>query len=186
MLLPQFNVIAGTVIEFPWRDWRFVPTILTTSIVLGIVAGLYPSFYLSSFRPIEVLKGNVARGSKNSILRSTLVVFQFTTSIILIVSTIVIYNQLNFMLNRKPGFDKEQVLLLHGTSSVPNVETLKQELLRIPGVQNATISNYLPVTGSDVNHAGHPFWPVGDEQNSDTQTRAPNGVSIMTTSKRWA
>ncbi len=144
------------------------------SIVLGIIAGLYPSFYLSSFRPIETLKGNVSRGAKNSVLRSTLVVFQFTTSIVLIISTVVIYRQINFMLNRKPGFDKEQVLLLQGTKSIANPETLKQELLRITGVQSVAISEYLPVTGSNVPRSGKPFWLTGEEQDSDTQTRAQN------------
>lgn len=172
LLLPQFNIIAGTHIEFPWNDWKFIPTVLSAAIILGIIAGLYPSFYLSHFRPIEVLKGNISRGAKNSTLRSTLVIFQFTVSIILIIATTVIYNQIDFMLNRKPGFDKEQVLLLHGTNSLPNPETLKQELLRIPGVQSATISEFLPVTGSNVKRRGHPFWVTGGEQNSDTQTRA--------------
>ena len=172
LLLPQFNNIAGTAIEFPWNDWRFMPVIIATSLALGIVAGLYPAFYLSSFRPIEVLKGNVSRGPKSSMLRSTLVVFQFTTSIILIISTVVIYKQIDFMLNRKPGFDKEQVLLLHGTGSLSNPETLKQELARLPGVQSVTVSDYLPVTGSDVKRSGYPLWLAGAEQDPGKQTRA--------------
>lgn len=172
LLLPQFNTIAGTSIVFPWTEWWLLPVLITGALVIGLIAGCYPAFYLSGFKPINVLKGNVVRGAKASGLRSTLVVFQFTTSIILIVSTVVIYNQLNFMINREPGFDKEQVLMLHGASSVPNTSTLKQELLRIPGVQSASISDYLPVTGSDVKRTGHPFWLTGEEQDADKQTRA--------------
>jgi len=173
IFLPSFNQMADRHIEFPWNDWRMMPAIIVASIILGVLAGLYPSFYLSSFRPIDVLKGNLVRGSKNSILRSTLVVFQFTTSIILIISTVVIYRQVDFMLNRKPGFDKDQVLLLHGTNSLPgNQQTLKQELLRIPGVSSVTVSNYLPVTGFGVKRTGHPFWLAHTDQNPDTQTRS--------------
>jgi putative ABC transport system permease protein len=87
---------------------------------IGLIAGLYPSFYLSAFKPISVLKGQVNRGSKNSILRNGLVVFQFTTSIILIIGTFVIYNQTQYILNKKIGFDKDQVLLIQGTNTLEN------------------------------------------------------------------
>jgi putative ABC transport system permease protein len=172
MLLGEFNHIAGTSIEFPWSDWRFMPVAIAASVVLGVVAGLYPSFYLSSFRPIEVLKGNISRGSRNSMLRSSLVVLQFTTSIVLIIGTVVIYRQVDFMLNRKPGFEKEQVLLLHGSNSVSNPETLKQELLQLPNVQDVAISDFLPVTGNDVRRMGKPFWLAGEQQDAGTQVRA--------------
>ncbi len=172
MLLPQFNRIAGTHIEFPWNEWWLIPGIISGALIIGLIAGIYPAFYLSSFKPINVLKGKIATGAKASGLRCTLVVFQFTTSVVLIVSTAIIYKQVDFMINRKPGFDKEQVVLLHGVNSIQNAETLKQELLRIPGVRSATISDYLPVTGSNVRRTGHPFWPTGEQQNSDTQTRA--------------
>lgn len=172
LLLPQFNRIAGTAIEFPWKEWWFVPGLTVCALAIGILAGIYPALYLSAYKPISVLKGNLARGAKASTLRSTLVVFQFTTSIILIIATVVIYRQIDFMLNRKPGFDKEQVLLLHGTNSISNTETLKQELLRLPNVESVTVSDYLPVTGSDVKRSGKPFWLVGAEKDSDKQTRA--------------
>jgi putative ABC transport system permease protein len=172
MALPQFNRIAGTAIEFPWNEWWLLPALIVCALLIGTIAGIYPAFYLSAFKPINVLKGNIARGAKGSTLRSVLVVFQFTASIILIVSTAVIYKQVDFMLNRKPGFDKEQVLLLHGTNSLPNAETLKEELIRLPGVKSATISDYLPVTGTSIRRTGIPFWAEGAEHNSDTQTRA--------------
>lgn len=172
LLLPQFNRIAGAALGFPWNQLWFFSGLTACSVVIGIIAGLYPALYLSSFKPVNVLKGSLARGAKGSALRSTLVVFQFTASIILIISTIVIYKQIDFMLNRKTGFDKEQVLLLHGTKSITNPETLKQELLRLPGVQNVTISEYMPVTGSNVPRSGKPFWFEGAAKDSDTQTRA--------------
>lgn len=170
--LPQFNRIAGTGLEFPWSQWWFLSGLILSSIFIGVLAGVYPAFYLSSFKPINVLKGNLAKGAKGGALRSALVVFQFTASIVLIVSTVVIYKQIDFMLNRKPGFDKEQVLLLHGTKSIVNAETLKQELLRLQGVESVAISQYLPVTGSNIPRSGKPFWLEGAEKDSDTQTRA--------------
>src|SRR6185312_1049981 len=118
LLLPYFNALASKSLTMPWGEWWFVPVILVSALIVGIAAGLYPAFYLSSFRPVQVLKGAISGGSKSPLLRNALVVFQFTASIILIISTIVIYNQTHFILNRKVGFDKDQVLLLHGTNTL--------------------------------------------------------------------
>jgi hypothetical protein len=101
----------------PWGQWWFVPVILVSSLIIGTFAGLYPAFYLSGFRPVQVLKGPISGGSKSPLLRNSLVVFQFTASIILIISTIVIYDQTHFILNHKVGFDKDQVMLLQGTNT---------------------------------------------------------------------
>jgi putative ABC transport system permease protein len=132
----------------------------SAAVVVGVVAGLYPSFYLSAFKPIQVLKGNISRGSKSSVMRSSLVVFQFTISIILIIGTFVIYKQVNFMLNANLGYDKEQVLLIQGTSAVGDkIKTFKNEILKIPQVTSASISDYLPVRGTKRN--GNAFWNEG-------------------------
>jgi putative ABC transport system permease protein len=101
-------------LHIPWTAWWLLPLMIVSAVIIGVVAGLYPSFYLSSFKPIHVLKGQVRRGSKNSVLRNGLVIFQFTTSIILIIGTLVIYNQTQYILNKKIGFDKDQVLLAAG------------------------------------------------------------------------
>jgi len=126
------------------------------------LAGIYPSLYLSAFKPIQVLKGNLTRGAKSSPLRSTLVVFQFSTSIILIVGTLVIYRQMNFILNKKVGYDKEQVLLLQGTNTLGGqVVTFAEELRALPQVVEVTTGDYLPVRGSKRN--GNNFWNEGRE-----------------------
>ena len=154
IMLPYFNVLAAKSLTIPWAAWWLLPLMIISAIVIGIFAGLYPSFYLSAFKPIEVLKGQVSRGTKNSLLRNGLVVFQFTTSIILIIGTLVIYKQTHYILNKKIGFDKEQVLLIQGTNTLDKktaMPTLKNELLNIAQVKNVTISDYLPISGTKRN-----------------------------------
>jgi len=103
-------------------------------------------------------------GAKNSSLRNSLVVFQFSISIALIVSTVVIYQQMDYILNKKLGFDKEQVLLLHGTHTLKNqINVFKNELLKQPGVYSASISSYLPVDGTRRNNGGWKTKTMSDE-----------------------
>jgi putative ABC transport system permease protein len=165
IIIPYFNWIAGKSISLPWNDVWFIPSLLVLSVVVGIVAGIYPSFYLSSFKPIQILKGNLTRGAKSSPLRSTLVIFQFTSSIILIIGTMVIYRQMNFILNKKIGYEKEQVLLLQGTNTLGNqIVSFANELRDLPPVAEVTTGDYLPVRGSKRN--GNSFWNEG-RQNID-------------------
>jgi putative ABC transport system permease protein len=165
VMLPYFNMISGKSITIPLTAWWWFPTILILSLLIGVIAGIYPSFYLSSFKPIEVLKGNLTRGSKSSPLRSALVVFQFTTSIILLIGTTVIYRQMNFILDTKIGFDKEQVLLIQGTNTLGDqVVSFANELRDLPQVVEVTTGDYLPVRGSKRN--GNSFWNEG-KQNID-------------------
>jgi putative ABC transport system permease protein len=131
-LLPLFNRLAATTLHIPWTTWWLLPVLLLGATLIGIVAGLYPSFYLSRFRPVEVLKGRLSRGSHHSSLRNVLVVFQFTTSVILIVATVVIYRQMHFILNKKMGFDKDQVMLIQGTGTLDKrLMPFKNELLKL-------------------------------------------------------
>ncbi|WDF53875.1 ABC transporter permease [Mucilaginibacter sp. KACC 22063] len=156
LLLPYFNILSSRALTIPWLSWWFLPVIIFSAIIVGLAAGLYPAFYLSGFKPVQVLKGSVSTGSKNSVLRNSLVVFQFTVSIILIISTIVVYNQMQFILNRKVGFDKDQVLLIQGTNTLTNdkVKDLKNELSKLSMVKSVSISDYLPINGSKRNGNG--------------------------------
>ena len=146
-LLPYFNILASKTLTMPWAAIWFAPLILFAAVIVGLVAGIYPAFYLSSFKPVSVLKGSISTGSKNSILRNGLVVFQFTTSIILIISTFVIYNQMQYILNRDAGFSKDQVVMLQGTNTLGDngVKNLKQDLLKLSAVKSVSISDYLPI-----------------------------------------
>ena len=171
VLLPYFNLLSAKTLSIPWNEWWIIPTMIASALLIGIIAGFYPSFYLSSFKPIDVLKGNLSRGTKNSILRNGLVVFQFTTSIILIISTVVIYNQMQFILNRKVGFEKDQVVLIEGAHTLgANVRNFKSELLKLSTVKTVSVSDYLPVSGTKRN--GNTFWNEGkikEEGGVDTQ-----------------
>lgn len=155
LLFPLFTSLVGKPLVFPWQEWWLLPIVFGCAIGVGVIAGVYPSFYLSSFRPAQVLKGNLALGSKRSGTRNVLVVFQFTTSIILIIGTFVIHRQMQHILSAKIGFEKDQVLLIRGTDLLGSkVKTFKEELLRLKDVQRVTISDYLPVAGTKRNGNG--------------------------------
>ena len=164
-LLPLFNRMADKSLEIPWTTFWFLPTLLLASIVIGLLAGLYPSLYLSRFVPIDVLKGEQRKGgSKSATLQNGLVIFQFTTAIILIVGTLVISRQMNFILNKNLGYDKDQILLIQGAQTLDNkVFTLKEQLQQLPQVKHVSISDYLPVDGTKRN--GNTFKIVGQEEN---------------------
>lgn len=163
LALPYFNVLAGKTIDVPWNEWWTIPLLVLAAIIVGIIAGIYPSFYLSSFKPIEVLKGSVRLGAKSSALRSSMVVFQFTTSIILIIGTFVVNRQMNYILNTKVGFDKDQVVMIQGANTLDKqLQTFKDELLQLAQVKNATITDYLPVSGTKRDQNG--FWLEGKQK----------------------
>lgn len=158
--LHYFNVLAGKSLAIPWNAWWLLPLVAVAIAVIGIVAGLYPSFYLSSFKPIEVLKGQLSRGAKNSFLRNGLVVFQFSISIILIISTLVIYKQTHYILHKESGFDKDQVMLIQGTNTLGDkTKSFKEELLKLSQVKSVAVSDFLPVSGTKRN--GNTFYKEG-------------------------
>jgi putative ABC transport system permease protein len=140
LLLPLFNQLTGKHMSVAtlFSTWLF-PVMIGLVSVVGCIAGSYPAFYLSSFQPIQVFKGKVAKGFRNSWLRSSLVVFQFSISIILIIGTIVIYNQINYIRAKKIGYNRDQVLVVHNIYNLNNNRRLfRDQLLNTPGIVNAT------------------------------------------------
>jgi putative ABC transport system permease protein len=148
ILLPFLNQLSGKNLSYTsFLTPGFIAALIGGALVTGIMAGIYPSFYLSSFKPIQVLKGGVATGFKRSYLRSGLVVFQFFISITLIISTIVIYRQLQFIKEKKIGFNKEQVVIVKDAYVLDKKsETFKNEVLKYPEFIAGSQSGYLPVT----------------------------------------
>ncbi|WP_422107618.1 ABC transporter permease [Winogradskyella sp.] len=155
LIMPIFRTMSGIDLELPWTSLGFIPTVLGASVIVGILAGLYPSFYLSNFKPINVLKGKLSTGSKSAGLRSSLVVFQFTVSVVLIVGTLIVNQQMSFILNTKVGFEKDQVVQIYSTNMLNDrITTFKEELKKLPGVRNVSISDYLPIDGTKRNGNG--------------------------------
>ena len=146
LLLPLFNQLAGKQMSvFTLLSSWLLPLLIALIVVVGCIAGSYPAFYLSSFQPVQVLKGSIAKGFKGSWLRSGLVIFQFFISISLIIGTIVIYNQLSYIRSREIGYNRDQVLVINNTYVLDKqLKTFRQEMLKISGVQNAAVAGSLP------------------------------------------
>ena len=164
LLLPLFNQLADKHINsMLLLNPVIFSGVLLLMIIVGLIAGSYPAFFLSSFRPIEVLKGNLSRGFKGSAIRNVLVVFQFSISIILMIGTVVIFNQLNYIGKKNLGFNKDQVLVLQNTYAV-NTQVFRHELLQMPGVKSATVTGFLPISGNR-GEQGFVTSPVFDGKN---------------------
>ncbi|WP_421803618.1 ABC transporter permease [Flagellimonas sp.] len=162
VLLPTFNQIAAKNMELPLSEWWFLPILLVAALLVGVLAGLYPAFYLSAFRPVNVLKGTLSVGSKSGRLRSGLVIFQFTTSVILIIGTLIIYRQMDFIVSKELGYDKERVVVLEGTNILGNkMEAFKEQLEGLSQVKSVTATNYLPIDGGSRN--GNTFMVDGQD-----------------------
>lgn len=163
-VLPLFNDVANKSISFQsLLSPVILPLLILLPFVVGLMAGSYPAFYLSSFRPIMVLKGRF--GNKRGTLRSALVVFQFATSIILIIGTIVVYRQLNFIQTKELGFKKDQVLIINDAYALNrNVDAFKNDVLQLPGVESGTLSSYLPVSNSSRSDNTYSSTPVMDSK----------------------
>jgi len=148
LLLPVFNDLAAKQMSIGLfsRPW-LAPAMLALVVVVGTLAGSYPAFFLSAFQPIVVLKGSVAAGFKRSWLRNSLVVFQFGISIFLMVGTAVIYRQLGYIRSRSLGFNREQVLIVNNTYALGDaVRAYKNDILKLPGVEGATMTGFLPTS----------------------------------------
>jgi len=144
--LPYFNNLLGSNLDLRlFAQWVTIPLLLLFTVVVGFLAGSYPALFLSSFSPYEVLKGSVKNSMKNGRLRRVLVVFQFAVSILLIVGTLIMYRQINYMLNKDVGFNKEQLIVINRADALnPKMKAFKEEVRGIPGVVNITSSTMVP------------------------------------------
>jgi len=150
MALPLFNSVAQRELSLNYfqRPW-LIPGLLGLALVVGLLAGCYPAFFLSSFKPVRVLKGTWSASASGSGFRRALVVAQFVISIALIVGTITIYNQVDFMRDKKLGFDKEHVLVIPGMNQAvrQSYPSIRDELAIIPGVKAVGGSSLVPGRG---------------------------------------
>ncbi|MDR3716898.1 MAG: ABC transporter permease [Puia sp.] len=154
LALPGFNSLAGKRLELSFRTTPWlVPALVLFGLLTGILAGTYPAFFLSSFKPVSVLKGRLSSGKKSIGFRSALVVFQFFISIGLIICTAVVYDQLNYIQHKKLGYDKDQVMVLPETWMLGNKgDAFNQAVQQDPRVVSISFSDYLPAGPSDGNN----------------------------------
>ncbi len=175
LFMPMFNYLSLKQLSLPLGDPLFYLALLITSLIIGILAGVYPSFFLSAFKPVNVLKGRVALGMKSGLIRSGLVVFQFVISIFLIVGAISVNRQLSYIQNKKLGFEKDQVLVVKDAYALrPNIQSFKNEALKINTLVSCTISGFLPIEGADVSRNDRAFWKEGDQSTSDNLVSLQN------------
>ncbi|HEY1005880.1 MAG TPA: FtsX-like permease family protein [Sphingobacteriaceae bacterium] len=149
LLLPSLNAFTGKAISFnPLANPVLILVLAGGAILIGILAGAYPALFMSGFKPIRVLKGLKPVGESSRAsggLRQALVIVQFALSALLIVCTVVVYKQMNYLQKKDLGFSKEQILYFDLQGEVAaNPEALKAELLRSPGVLGATAGYGLP------------------------------------------
>jgi putative ABC transport system permease protein len=161
LLLPFFNSISGKDLQVNnLFNPAFLAFIAALPFLVGLLAGSYPAFFLSSFEPIKVLKGRLSQKGGGAGLRNGLVVFQFASSIILIVGTVVIYNQINFIQQKNVGFNKNQVLIINDAYALDKqARFFTDEVMKLKGVENGTLSGYLP-TPSNRNDGA--MFPAGE------------------------
>lgn len=178
LFLPVFNDLSLKQLSLPLSQPVFYGILLAASLAIGSMAGLYPSFFLSAFKPVNVLKGQVAMGMKSGLIRSSLVVFQFVISIALIIGAITVNQQLNYIQNKKLGFEKNQVLVVHDAYALrPNVESFKKEVLKVGSIESGTVSGFLPVEGADTWRNDNAFWKEGNQPTAENMVSLQNWSS---------
>jgi len=147
LMLPLFNQLASKSISFNPFDANIFISLISVAVVTGLLSGSYPAFFLSSFNPVKALKGSKILRSNKSFLRNGLVVFQFSISVVLIVTTLVIYKQLQFIQNRDIGFNKENLLYMKMPEVgdlMNNKDAMRATLGEYPDITNYTFTDQLP------------------------------------------
>lgn len=163
--LPTFNHLMDKSLSLElFSHWEPIFLLLALVFVIGIIAGSYPAFYLSAFKPVSVLKGGTERNPGKPTVRNILVIFQFAISIFLIISTSFVYRQLSYLRTKKLGFTKEQVMIipLRGQQLLDKTEVMKAEMKRLSCVLDIASSRFVP--GRDMDGSG--FIPEGFDDNN--------------------
>ncbi|MFC1724752.1 ABC transporter permease [candidate division KSB1 bacterium] len=145
MILPAYNNFLGKQLYIPYGNPIVIFGFLGLIIFVGFISGSYPAFFMSSFKPVTVIKSGSSSRSGSAVLRNGLVIFQFFVSIILIIGTIVVYRQLNFISNNRLGFDKERVVIVESPRYLGNsIDVFKEKLLQNSSISNVALSHTIP------------------------------------------
>jgi len=145
ILLPLFNELANRKLSIDLSDAKLWLSLAGIAVLTGLISGSYPALYLSGFNPVKVFKGNVKTMGGNLVFRNALVVIQFMVSIVLLVGTVVIYNQLRFIRERNPGFEKANLLYLPLIGDLSNKQqAFQNELKQNPLTSDVAVVSELP------------------------------------------
>ncbi|MBT1688718.1 ABC transporter permease [Dawidia soli] len=178
LLLPSFNLLAGKALQIQMLYTPvFIASAMLLIVLVGFIAGSYPAFYLTSFSPLEVLKGKVRAGMRSKGVRSSLVVFQFALSIFLIIFTVVVYQQITFMQERNMGIDKHNLLVVNNAWTLDkNQASFKNTLLEQTGIVDASFTNnsfpgvnnttVFKASGSEQDHIMGVYYADADNQRT--------------------
>ncbi len=149
IFLPLFNDLASKSLSIPYMNPAFWLLLVVFALVLGLFSGSYPAFFLTKFSPVKVLKGTFSGIKGGGNIRNSLVVFQFTISVFLILSTVVVYRQLDFIQNKDVGFQKSQILVIDDLGSVQQIiQPLKNQISQLPQIEEVALSSFLPTPSS--------------------------------------
>jgi predicted permease len=145
-ILGVFNNVSGKELDFnSLLTPQFIIAMVLVTLIAGLISGIYPALYLSAFRPIKVLKGDLSAGMKSGWFRKVLVVVQFTLSVFLIIGTVIIYRQLNYMKSKDLGYDKENLFYFQMRGEIKdNYQTIKDAFLRDPQVLGVSSASHQP------------------------------------------
>ncbi|NND80641.1 MAG: FtsX-like permease family protein [Maribacter sp.] len=172
ILLPMFNDLADKNISMPYTNPFFWLILLASGVVLGLFSGGYPAFFMSKFIPVKVLKGTSSNSLGGGKVRNALVIFQFAISVFLIIGTLVVYQQLDYIQNKDLGFSKDQVLIVNDAFSLDNnANSFKEEVKKLSYVKNATLSSFFPTPSSRSDSTFAPEEGLTDQENALSMQR---------------
>ncbi len=150
ILIPQFNLLIDKNLVLGLSKPLHITIILSITLFCGVLAGLYPAFYLSSFKPVEVLKGIKSTHGSATFIRKGLVVGQFTVSIVFIIGTIIVFQQIQHVKNRELGYEKDQLISMKVNGDIiEKFSTIKQQLVSTGAIKNAALSNSQLLSGGN-------------------------------------
>jgi len=182
VLLPVFNQITQKQIELPFNQLTFWLKLLLITLVTGIISGSYPALFLSSFNPVKVLKGTLKLDSGTTLFRKGLVVFQFVLSVVLIIGTVIISRQVNYIQAMNLGFDRDNLVYISLDGDLgKSYEVFKNEALKMPGIKSVSLSSS-PPTGIG-NSTVNVEWDGKDPNTNVSFSDAAVGYDFISTMK---